>query len=604
MPGDVYKRPSWNIVSVKAITGEFSKEKKMARTSRHSVSRALKISIFVFAAMVVLLSGAVLAASGARVGEVKSLTYKTVGDRELKIYINYPPEWKPSDVRPAIVFFFGGAWTSGTVEQFAPQAEYFASRGLVAARADYRIKSEDGVTPDKCVEDARSAVRWVRKNAKLLGIDPKKLIVSGGSAGGHLAACTMIEKSVEAAGDDLSISTVPQAMVLFNPALNFENEEMMKRFGVDKEVAGKISPTLHLTKKSPPALILFGTEDRLKAHGEEYWKKAEGLGVRAEKFLAEGQGHGFFNRSPWLERTMVAADKFLASLGYLKGEPTVKVPEEATAVGQRDADMRSRIMSRWVAMDKDADGKISRDEAQGRMKDEFDKIDSNKNGFIDREELRQMLARLRGGQGERPLHPDTSGWENLFTADLSNAVKPEGVWTVSDGVLTASEDQAIWTTRDYDNFILDLEFKTAPGTNSGVVVCCSDTKDWIPNSVEIQIADDYAEEWAKQPATWHCGAIFGHLAPTKSMVKKPGEWNRFTVTRRDKKIDVVLNGELVTSMDMSLWTSAKTNPDGSEIPAWLSKPVASLPTKGKIGLQGKHAGAPIWFRNIKIRELE
>jgi hypothetical protein len=266
--------------------------------------------------------------------------------------------------------------------------------------------------------------------------------------------------------------------------------------------------------------------------------------------------------------------------------------------------MRSRIMSRWVAMDKDADGKISRDEAQGRMKDEFDKIDSNKNGFIDREELRQMLARLRGGQGERPLHPDTSEWENLFTADLSNAAKPEGVWTVSEGVLTASEDQAIWTTRDYDNFILDLEFKTAPGTNSGVVVCCSDTKDWIPNSVEIQIADDYAEEWAKQPASWHCGAIFGHLAPTKSMVKKPGEWNRFTVTRRDKKIDVVLNGELVTSMDMSLWTSAKTNPDGSEIPPWLSKPVASLPTKGKIGLQGKHAGAPIWFRNIKIKELE
>ena len=574
----------------------------MAKTSRHSVGRVLKISIFIFAAMVVLLTGAVFAASGG--GEVKSLTYKTVGERELKIHINYPPEWKPSDARPAIVFFFGGAWTSGTVEQFAPQAEYFASRGLVAARADYRIKSKDGVTPDKCVEDARSAVRWMRKNAKLLGIDPKKLIVSGGSAGGHLAACMMIEKSVEAAGDDLSISTVPQAMVLFNPVLNFENEEIMKRFGVDKELAGKISPTLHLTKKSPPALILFGTEDRLKAHGEEYWKKAEALGVRAEKFLAEGEGHGFFNRSPWLERTMVAADKFLASLGYLKGEPTAKVPEEATVVGQRDADMRSRIVSRWVAMDKDADGKISRDEAQGRMKDQFDKIDSNKNGFIDREELREMLAGLRGGQSERPLHPDTSEWEGLFTADLSNAAKPEGVWTVSEGVLTASEDQAIWTTRDYDNFILDLEFKTAPGTNSGVVVCCSDTKDWIPNSVEIQIADDYAEEWAKQPATWHCGAIFGHLAPAKSMVKKPGEWNRFTVTRRDKKIDVVLNGELVTSMDMSLWTSAKTNPDGSEIPAWLSKPVASLPTKGKIGLQGKHAGAPIWFRNIKIRELE
>ncbi len=202
-----------------------------------------------------------------------------------------------------------------------------------------------------------------------------------------------------------------------------------------------------------------------------------------------------------------------------------------------------------------------------------------------------------------PAHPNTAGWADLFQSDLSNAEFPAGVWTVADGVLTASEDQAIWTKKDYSNFVLDLEFKTAPGTNSGVIVYASDTKDWIPNSVEIQIADDYAEKWAMSPATWHCGAIFGHLAPTKSMVKKPGEWNRFTITCRGPMITVVLNGEKVTEMDMRKWTSAKTNPDGSEIPAWLSKPLAKLPTRGRIGLQGKHAGAPIYFRNIKIKAL-
>src|SRR4030066_347589 len=106
-----------------------------------------------------------------------------------------------------------------------------------------------------------------------------------------------------------------------------------------------------------------------------------------------------------------------------------------------------------------------------------------------------------------------------------------------------------------------------------------DTKDWIPNSVEIQIADDFAEQWAKSPATWHCGAVFGHLAPTKSAVKKPGEWNHYTITCAGKRITVVLNGETVTDMDMSLWTSAKTNPDGSEIPAWLSPPKAGVATK-------------------------
>ena len=201
-------------------------------------------------------------------------------------------------------------------------------------------------------------------------------------------------------------------------------------------------------------------------------------------------------------------------------------------------------------------------------------------------------------------HPSTTKWQDLFSPDLFNAVFPAGIWTYEHGILTASEDQAIWTGKEYDNFILDLEFKTDEGTNSGVIVYCSDIKDWIPNSIEVQIADDYAEKWAKSPNTWHCGAIFGHSAPTKSMVKKPGEWNRYTITCRNKMIYVMLNGKLVNTMNMDLWTSAKTNPDGSEIPSWLSKPLAELPTHGHIGFQGKHAGAPIYFRNIKIKQID
>jgi acetyl esterase len=215
----------------------------------------------------VLVSGAVIFAQETTTS--KAVTYKTVGDKELKIHIHFPPGWKSSDRRPAIIFFFGGGWTSGRVGQFEFQADYLAGRGMVAARADYRVKSRDGVTPDKCVEDARSAVRWMRQNAKQLGIDPEKLIASGGSAGGHLAACTMIAKSVEADSDDLSVSTIPQAMVLFNPVLSFENEQMIGRLGDNKHLARKISPISHLGKNSPPALILFGTNDRLKVFGDD-----------------------------------------------------------------------------------------------------------------------------------------------------------------------------------------------------------------------------------------------------------------------------------------------------------------------------------------------
>lgn len=202
-------------------------------------------------------------------------------------------------------------------------------------------------------------------------------------------------------------------------------------------------------------------------------------------------------------------------------------------------------------------------------------------------------------------HPVTTGdkWKDAFTPDLSNAIYPAGVWTVTDGVLTASKDEAIWTKDEFDDFVLDLEFKNADGTNSGVIVHATDTEEWIPHSVELQIADDYSEEWSKASPTWQCAAVFGHQAATKRTVKKAGEWNHYTITCIGKKIWIVLNGELVNVCDMNLYTSAKTNPDGTSIPSWLSTPMAQLPLHGHIGLQGKHAGAPIYFRNVKIMKL-
>jgi hypothetical protein len=169
--------------------------------------------------------------------------------------------------------------------------------------------------------------------------------------------------------------------------------------------------------------------------------------------------------------------------------------------------------------------------------------------------------------------------------------------------MTASKDETIYSAKAYENFILDLEFKNAKGTNSGVFVHVSDLKDNIPNSVEIQICDDFFPEWANSPPNWHCASIFGHQAPSKAMVKNPGEWNHYTITCIGRKIWVVLNGELVNVCDMSQFVSAKKNPDGSGIPDWLNKPLAEIALKGHIGFQGKHAGAPIFFRNIRIKEI-
>lgn len=201
-------------------------------------------------------------------------------------------------------------------------------------------------------------------------------------------------------------------------------------------------------------------------------------------------------------------------------------------------------------------------------------------------------------------HPDSSKWEDLFKPDLSNAEFPQSVWYWEGGALTANQDQAIWTKQQYENFVLDLEFKNGEATNSGVVIYATDLKNWIPNSVELQILDDYSPKWKDAAPTWKCGGVFGRLAPRKQAVKKAGEWNRMTVTAKGKMITVLLNGEVTAECDMNKWTSAKKNPDGSDIPPWLSRPMAEMATKGHIGLQGKHGGAVVYFRNVKIKALD
>lgn len=204
-------------------------------------------------------------------------------------------------------------------------------------------------------------------------------------------------------------------------------------------------------------------------------------------------------------------------------------------------------------------------------------------------------------------HPNTSGpeWEPLFAEDLSNAYDSAGVWSWQDGRLTATEDAPIFTTEEYDDYVLDLEVMFEPHANSGIIVHASDREDWIPNSLEIQIGDSYSDPDSAEATSIHdAGAMYGHVGPSEQRINEAGEWNRYTVTARGDSLWTVVNGTLVSEIDMSEYTSAETNPDGSEIPEWLSTPLAELPTEGFIGLQGKHGESGVYFRNMKIRELD
>ncbi|MCU0916434.1 MAG: alpha/beta hydrolase-fold protein [Planctomycetes bacterium] len=265
--------------------------------------------------------------------KVQESVYKKTPQGDLRIYVHFPAGWTAQDKRPAIVFFFGGGWSSGKVEQFEPQAKYLAQRGMVAARADYRVRTRHGTTPDKCVEDAKSAVRWLRANAAKFGIDAQRIVASGGSAGGHIAACTATVPGLEADGEDLSVSSRPNLLVLFNPVL--DTIAIGEKYGMS-EVGRKISPNHHLSKDLPPTVLFFGTEDRFTDGGKDFIAQTKALGLQTQMYLAPGQPHGFFNRSPWQERTTFLTDQFLTAHGYLDGKPTIALPPGGVALTKHE----------------------------------------------------------------------------------------------------------------------------------------------------------------------------------------------------------------------------------------------------------------------------
>ena len=192
--------------------------------------------------------------------------------------------------------------------------------GMVAARADYRVKSRHGVTPKECVEDAKSAVRWLRQNAAKLGVDPNQIVAAGGSAGGHIAACTALTTGLEADGEDTAVSSKPNAMVLFNPVLRMDLPQLWVLWGMTSPWRRRSHPPCISPRTHRRLCCCTARPTGLPPEGEEFMKKSKELGHRAEMFTAEGQGHGFFNRPPWLEKTTQRMDEFLVSIGYLRAE--------------------------------------------------------------------------------------------------------------------------------------------------------------------------------------------------------------------------------------------------------------------------------------------
>jgi acetyl esterase/lipase len=269
----------------------------------------------------------------------KVVTYKSVDGIDLNLWIFNPPSHQTGDKKPVVVFFFGGGWSGGSPNQFVAHCEYLAARGMVAMVADYRVFKRNNVKVNKCVTDAKSSIRWVREHASELGIDPDKIVAGGGSAGGHLAAATALLAKFDNPSENLRISSKPNALVLFNPALviapveglnqrsDQSMEKLEERFGAKPE---SISPYHNIKTGLPPTIIFHGTKDSAVPFEtvKLFAGKMKALNNKCTLVAYKDEPHGFFNygannNGAFID-TVNKMDQFLVLLGYLISPPEIE----------------------------------------------------------------------------------------------------------------------------------------------------------------------------------------------------------------------------------------------------------------------------------------
>ena len=251
----------------------------------------------------------------------EKILYKSTNEGELNLFVYKPSEFDIKKKYSCIVFFHGGGWNSGTPEQFQRQSRYFASRGMLAISVEYRIRNEHGTSPIQAMEDAKSAIRFIRSNAKLFSINPNRIATAGGSAGGHLAAVAGNIDLFDNSDEDLTISSKPNLLILYNPVIDFGARKWL---WINKP--SDASPIHNISKGSPPTIILTGTNDKIVPVESimNYKKIMESVGSRCDVILYEGAEHAFFNTGDDFIDTVFQTDIFLKSNGYLSGPPTIK----------------------------------------------------------------------------------------------------------------------------------------------------------------------------------------------------------------------------------------------------------------------------------------
>ncbi len=256
------------------------------------------------------------------------IVYASRDNHKLRLDI-FSPKPVSNKPLPFVMIMHGGGWRSGDKSMEWPTAIHLAKNGYIAANVEYRLSTE--AKYPAAIHDLKEAIRWIRKNAKKLNIDPNKIAVSGCSAGGELAAflgTTGGLKQFEGLGENKNISSAVQAVIDVDGVVDFTTPaESGKDNHPAKPSAGKAwfgasykenpkiweeaSPIKYLSEKTPPILFINSALERYHAGRDEMIEKLNELNIYSEVHTIPNTPHPFWLFHPWFDEAMTYMVNFL-----------------------------------------------------------------------------------------------------------------------------------------------------------------------------------------------------------------------------------------------------------------------------------------------------
>ncbi|HIA73908.1 MAG TPA: alpha/beta hydrolase [Gemmatimonadetes bacterium] len=257
-----------------------------------------------------------------------NVTYLTASNRDNKVDL-YLPRGTDGPA-PVLVYIHGGGWVGGSKESSVLRLVPWMEMGWAVVNVQYRL-GEVSLAP-AAVEDCLCALRWIIRNAGNYNIDPERIVVTGNSAGGHLALTTgMVPASAGLDGQCPGSETLSVAAIinwygitdvgdlLDGPNTKSYAVEWMGSMPNRFEIADRVSPLTYVRAGLPPILTIHGDADPTVPyqHGVQLHEELTKVGVSNQLHTVPGGRHGGFNR-PETIAIFETIQEFLKSNGLLK----------------------------------------------------------------------------------------------------------------------------------------------------------------------------------------------------------------------------------------------------------------------------------------------